>query len=571
MSPSSGSSSAQAGPLPTGLAALKQGRYTEAIDALEMFCQLCHTPQSQDYLHAQMGLAEAYYRIGQSERSIALCRKLMVNPDAQVQAWARKVLTSLAPDQVDSTQAETTVAQSSRQQTMQSATPTVTGTLPQSTPLPGVTTEAVPLPAATVSSKGSSRGTDAVAANVKLRSLEQLKIFYKTKLIGDLTDIEKLRQRVLIKVAIATLIFLILEGLAILFFPTVLDWFSEAQLVSLGTGQRRSTGLPALAFFAYLGLMVIGFFAWVFFWVFTAENYRETCEINITGKIVDFIDEHGNLSYFHNPGDWEQMRFAISDFRNSTIFNHLPAPNQIVQGNGVVGQLGDTHLLWSEILATDDGTINSPSGGTVLTGVRSGRRAGAYMLVFGCFSKLIAGALYILTHLLGGKRIYISHFHQQMTTGNPAPKVVFKGIFLSVALDQTLTGRTVLYPSDEKRWIQLGNNINWLNRGSGQLIHLNVPKFEQFFCVYGNNPTEARAIFSPNLMKKLFAFRKKTGQKIYLSCLENRLYVAMPLKWFLFEQKLLKNPLHFRFIQRYFEYLKFMLDIVKLFKQNPKL
>ena len=696
---SSGSSSEsdRSGPLSLGLTALQQGRYAEAIDALEMFCQLARSPQSQDYLHAQMSLAEAYYRIGQSERSIALCRKLIANPNPQVKAWASKVLESLAPELIEPIQATTAPSPSSHPSPQQPATLSIAETPPQSTSSPaerllplsaeaaaerfrqvqqalkqedyddavqmledycrrvnpqekgyvqaqralvkaykvtGQTDEAIVVcqqlveneqeivrvwaknmlqalrsqaslssettaspatiaietspPAVASAAETTSpadsligantkdSATNTTAATVKLRSLEQLKTFYEAKLIDDLAAIEKFRQTVLIKIAIATSVFLILEGMAILFLPTLSNWLADSREAAIeftvATGRAAYPTLAVITFFAYLLAMVVGVFVWIFFWVFTADRYRETCEINIAGKIIDFIDENGSLNYFHNPGDWEQMRFAVSDFRNSTIFNHLAAPNQIVQGNGVVSKLGNTHLLWSEILAIDDGLGSTPNASDYAPGgFRLKAIAALYRVTVDFAIKLIMGAIYILVNLLTGQRIYMQHFHQRMLTDQPAPKIIFKGLFFSVALDQNFAGRTVLFPSNEKVWIQLGESVNFLSRGSGKLIELRVPKFEQFFCVYSNNPTEARAIFSPKLMKVLFAFRQKTNRKIYLSCLENRLYIAIPFKWFFFEQKLLKNPLNFRPIQGYLESLQFMLDIVKLFKQNPKL
>lgn len=74
--------------LASGIEAIKQGRYAEAVELLEMFCQLSQV--SQEYWQAQIGLVEAYHNNGQPEKAIALRQKLLVSKNPQVQAWAQQ-------------------------------------------------------------------------------------------------------------------------------------------------------------------------------------------------------------------------------------------------------------------------------------------------------------------------------------------------------------------------------------------------------------------------------------------------------------------------------------------------
>lgn len=73
-------------PLQGGLAALQAGRYREAIDLLEIFCQLCNDPQSKEYLQAQMGLAKAFQRSGQPARALSICLDLAKSDNPQMRA-----------------------------------------------------------------------------------------------------------------------------------------------------------------------------------------------------------------------------------------------------------------------------------------------------------------------------------------------------------------------------------------------------------------------------------------------------------------------------------------------------
>lgn len=84
--------------LDTGLAALHQGRYQEAIGSLEAFCHDCAVQAktaSHDYLRAQMHLVKVYEQQGHPDRAIALCHQLSKCSNAQVQIWAQQYLRNI--------------------------------------------------------------------------------------------------------------------------------------------------------------------------------------------------------------------------------------------------------------------------------------------------------------------------------------------------------------------------------------------------------------------------------------------------------------------------------------------
>ncbi|MBD1922386.1 M48 family metalloprotease [Microcoleus sp. FACHB-831] len=86
--------------LESGLAALKQERYKEAVQLLENFCHNCLDTRATEYMKAQMGLVKAYGGSGQTDRAIALCHELVATSEnAQVRAWAEKALQAIASKQ----------------------------------------------------------------------------------------------------------------------------------------------------------------------------------------------------------------------------------------------------------------------------------------------------------------------------------------------------------------------------------------------------------------------------------------------------------------------------------------
>ncbi len=83
--------------LQSGLDALKQKSYQDAIQLLQAFCQNSGDPESADYLKAQMGLVKAYQGAGQLDNAIALCENLIQNKNSQVRTWAEQTRPFLKP------------------------------------------------------------------------------------------------------------------------------------------------------------------------------------------------------------------------------------------------------------------------------------------------------------------------------------------------------------------------------------------------------------------------------------------------------------------------------------------
>ncbi|MEH1834078.1 MAG: zinc metalloprotease HtpX [Nostoc sp.] len=76
--------------LQSGLDALKQKRYQEAVELLEQFCRNSVKHDSSDYLSAQMWLMKAYQATGEIEKAKTLCQKLMISENPQARSWAEQ-------------------------------------------------------------------------------------------------------------------------------------------------------------------------------------------------------------------------------------------------------------------------------------------------------------------------------------------------------------------------------------------------------------------------------------------------------------------------------------------------
>ncbi|MBD2448716.1 DUF3137 domain-containing protein [Nostoc sp. FACHB-152] len=93
----------------SGLEALKQERYSDAVSFLENFCQICETipdKKCKEFFEAQAALVKAYNLTGQHHEARLRCQQLAESDNPQIQAWAQRILKSLPAESAVATPAD---------------------------------------------------------------------------------------------------------------------------------------------------------------------------------------------------------------------------------------------------------------------------------------------------------------------------------------------------------------------------------------------------------------------------------------------------------------------------------
>ncbi|MEH1906155.1 MAG: DUF3137 domain-containing protein [Nostoc sp.] len=90
-------------------------------------------------------------------------------------------------------------------------------------------------------------------------------------------------------------------------------------------------------------------------------------------------------------------------------------------------------------------------------------------------------------------------------------------------------------------------------------------EFAELFTLYGDDQVEARYVFSTNLIDKIVNFRKKINRNIYISFVDDMIYIAIEeaVENNIFEPNLFKSMLSFAPLREYFETLNLMLGIIE--------
>ena len=172
-------------------------------------------------------------------------------------------------------------------------------------------------------------------------------------------------------------------------------------------------------------------------------------------------------------------------------------------------------------------------------------------------------------------QIEFSELHAVYESGsgkNRSRRTVFKGLFFIADFNKHFTCQTIVLPDTaENLFGSFGKLFQSWNVLRGQLIKLEDPEFERYFVVYGDDQIQARYILSTSLMERIVNFKKKTGQRIYLSFVGSKVFVAVSFTRNLFEPKLFQTLLDFGLIQEYFEDLQLAVGIVEDLNLNTRI
>ncbi|AFY34842.1 DUF3137 domain-containing protein [Calothrix sp. PCC 7507] len=611
------------GILQSGLEALKQRKYSEAISLLENFCQLCEVNSQmmlKEYLQAQMGLVKAYHSTEKYQEARVLCEQLAENKNSQVQAWAQQILTSLPPSSLVVPQPSLTPEQAAElllagqkavkfrryaeaiqafeeffqkadvgtkdysqaqiwlvkaykgngqledaialcQQLTTSEQEVVQIWAKQfiSTLLPEQTAPTTP------EIQSTPTGGAATPVGIKMRTLAEFKTFCEQNLLSDLKAIEATRQQVLNSIVFVAIILLLIVGFLIRLFPfNFFNFYSSSSLK------------PPLSvvFFFLLGFLAC-FWVGVAFYTSATETYASGFKSKIIQKIFDFINTDKNLNYSSYSSEAD-TNYTMSGFIHSQLFQSLVKPNKLHQNECIFGKIDATLIFFSEICSEVEikhawakyldfthhfKTLDSWIIPRFIT-----RRLFVLMLPIYTISlmiRFIKGGPYVITRIARGQKIDYKHFKEEILNNEVSRQTIFKGLFFQADFNKTSKGKTIIIPKI------LDANLHAVN--TGKIIKLEDPEFNKLFTVYGDDQVEARYILSTNLMAKLVKFRKKAHKKMYISFVDSMIYIAIEYTEDIFEPKLFNTMLSFNPMKEYFENIQLMLGIVEDLNLNRRI
>ena len=177
---------------------------------------------------------------------------------------------------------------------------------------------------------------------------------------------------------------------------------------------------------------------------------------------------------------------------------------------------------------------------------------------------------------IGQTEIQFSELHTQYITrdskGRSTHHTIFKGLFFAADFNKHFQGRTIVLPDTAEKLLGgLGKFLQSQNFSRGQLVKMDDPEFEKEFVVYGTDQIEARYILTSSLMERILNFQKKTKNKIHLSFVNSKVFIAISFAKNLFEPKIFETLLNFAPIEEYFNDLSVAIGIVEDLNLNLRI
>lgn len=147
---------------------------------------------------------------------------------------------------------------------------------------------------------------------------------------------------------------------------------------------------------------------------------------------------------------------------------------------------------------------------------------------------------------------------------------IFKGVFFIADFHKEFRTRTIVLPDTaEKMFGFLGRKLQDWNFSRPDVIRLEDPDFEREFCVYGDDQVEARYILSPALMHRILLLKRKFGDKVFLSFLNSKVYIALSSSKNRFEPKL-REAIDMNLVREFKQDLDVIVGIVDDLNLNTR-
>ncbi|WP_427162016.1 DUF3137 domain-containing protein [Aliinostoc sp. HNIBRCY26] len=530
----------------SGYQAIAQKRYITAIKNLQKFCQAAH-PSTKHYLQAHKTLFKLYQECGQNNQAIALQQKLLNSQDTVTRNWAENLaLTDI--ESVDVTkQTESEITDLSEE--------------------PGI-------------------------ENFQPQNINKFKKFCQTELLDELQKIEYIRKQVLYLILLVHIVFLTISITIILnflssFYP-LYDLFASDldYLISENDSNDITVRLIIFVMFFFLPLLCHISFIILTIWIWTLvyssiyARFAKAMKLKIPEAIFNFIDEDKHLKYF-NYFTKEKEIEILHSFQHSQILQGVVKSNNIIKDNYIEGRVNGVKIWFANIRAEielkHDGSNSSDLTNLAINQeiIKTTKKSkNKFWLFNSILSNLILPIAYIsslcwrclksisymLNTVLRGRSVDSQRFTSEIVNNEGKQiSVIFKGLFFTAKSHKNSQTAITILPKS------ININIHALHHGTKQLIKLESPTFERFFTVYSDDQVAARYILSTDLIHKIVRFRQKTNKNIYISFVDNMIYIGIEelLDNEIFEPNLYKNSLRFAPLKEYFENINLVLSIVE--------
>lgn len=145
---------------------------------------------------------------------------------------------------------------------------------------------------------------------------------------------------------------------------------------------------------------------------------------------------------------------------------------------------------------------------------------------------------------------------------------VFKGVFLHAVFPEKVRGQIVIWPRDYRQFLTRAiREFTW--EGGENVDHeVMNDAFRDAFITYATPDTKVAGILSEPMQDALIEYLQETGKEIYISFLDQEIYVAITEPKDVFEPFIFRSNARFELVREFFEDVHIMLSIVEDFDRT---
>ena len=142
---------------------------------------------------------------------------------------------------------------------------------------------------------------------------------------------------------------------------------------------------------------------------------------------------------------------------------------------------------------------------------------------------------------------------------------VFRGVFMRATMKRPVRGSILILPAAFKQY--LTRTIKSFNRAGGEQVEESfmTPAFGELFDVYVSPDAQPRYVLDEDIQVKIANYREKIGKEIYLSFVNNDIYVAVTEPKDILEPYIFRSNVSFTLVLEFFKDIQLLLGIVQDF------
>jgi len=175
-----------------------------------------------------------------------------------------------------------------------------------------------------------------------------------------------------------------------------------------------------------------------------------------------------------------------------------------------------------------------------------------------------------------GSKLKVLQEETSSSKGKTETKIteLFNGYLFVADFNKNFQGETFVMPDISRSLMGevSGELMNeYIHRKNTQLVQLENPDFEKMFAVYSTDSVEARYILSTKLVERITTLKNTFYQDIYISFINNKMYVAIKSEDALFAPDIFTRVDDETFLEKQFNYLQSLLTIPEQFDLKTKI